>query len=81
MVQRLQGEGQKMKCIHCKADMKQGKAPLHIDKSNCHVTFDNVPAWVCRQCGESYFEEQEVNTIQDLIRTIEQKAHKLTLSA
>lgn len=61
--------------------MKQGTAPLHIDRNGCHVTIDNVPAWVCQQCGEAYFEEQEVDAIQDLIRTIDKKANKLTLSA
>ena len=70
-----------MNCIHCQSIMKEGKAPLHIDRNGCHVTIDNVPAWVCQQCGEAYFEEQEVDTIQDLIRTIEQKANKLTLRA
>jgi len=61
--------------------MKQGTAPLHIDRNGCHVTIDNVPAWVCQQCGEAYFEEQEVDAIQDLIRTIDKKANKFTLSA
>ena len=61
--------------------MKQGTAPLHIDKQGCHVTLDNIPAWVCEQCGEAYFEEREVDAIQDLIRTVEQKANKLALSA
>lgn len=70
-----------MKCIHCQAPMKLGTAPLHIDRQGCHVTFDNVRAWVCEQCGEAYFEEQEVDAIQDLIQTVEQKANKLTLSA
>lgn len=70
-----------MKCIHCQAVMKHGTAPLHIDRNGCHVTIDNVPAWVCQQCGEAYFEEQEVDTIQDLIRMVERKANKLTLSA
>ena len=70
-----------MKCIHCQAIKKQGSAPLHIDRQGCHVTLDNIPAWVCEQCGEAYFEEREVDAIQDLIRTVEQKAHKLALSA
>ncbi len=69
-----------MKCIHCQGVMKKGTAPLHIDREGCHVTLDNVPAWVCQQCGEVYFEEQEVDTIQDLIKTLEQKAHQLALS-
>ena len=70
-----------MKCIHCQAIMKQGTAPLHFDKQGCHVTLDNIPAWVCEQCGEAYFEERQVDAIQDLIRTVEQKANKLALSA
>jgi len=70
-----------MKCIHCQAIMKQGSAPLHIDRQGCHVTLDDIPAWVCEQCGEAYFEEREVDAIQDLIRTVEQKANKLALSA
>lgn len=69
-----------MKCIHCQGVMKKGTAPLHIDREDCHVTFDNVPAWVCQQCGEVYFEEKEVETIQELIKTLEKKAHKLALS-
>jgi uncharacterized protein with PIN domain len=38
---------------------------------------DAVPAWVCEQCGEAYFEEKEVDTIQDLVRSIEAKAEAL----
>lgn len=70
-----------MNCVYCQAVMKRGTAPLHIDRNGCHVTIDNVPAWVCQQCGEAYFEEQEVDAIQDLIRTVEQKANKFSLSA
>lgn len=69
-----------MKCIHCQGVMKKGTAPLHIDREDCHVTFDNIPAWVCQQCGEIYFEEKEVETIQELIETLEKKAHQLALS-
>jgi uncharacterized protein with PIN domain len=39
---------------------------------------DRVPAWVCEQCGEAYFEEKEVDTIQELIHSVEQKAEELT---
>ncbi|MFH2047801.1 MAG: YgiT-type zinc finger protein [Pseudomonadota bacterium] len=32
-----------------------GTAPLNIDRKECHVTLDNIPAWICGQCGEAYF--------------------------
>jgi YgiT-type zinc finger domain-containing protein len=61
--------------------MKKGTTPFHVDRKGCHLTLDSVPAWVCTQCGEPYFEENEVNAIQELIRSIEQKTQSLALTA
>jgi YgiT-type zinc finger domain-containing protein len=61
--------------------MKKGSAPLHIDRKSCHLTLDNVPAWICSQCGEAYFEEKEVSAVQDLIMAIDQKTQPLASTA
>lgn len=53
--------------------MKKGTAPFHVDRNGCHLLLDAIPAWVCEQCGESYFEEKEVDAIQNLVRSIEEK--------
>jgi len=42
---------------------------------------DNVPAWVCEQCGEAMFDEKEVETIQDLVKLLEDKSQALQRSA
>ena len=68
-----------MKCIHCQGEMKRGSSPVHVDRKGCHVLVDNVSAWICQQCGEAYFEEKEVDAIQDLILSVEQKAEALEL--
>lgn len=70
-----------MKCMFCKGEMKKGETPVHIDRKGCHVTLDSVPAWVCSQCGESYFEEAEVDAIQDLIKSVEEKTTAIALAA
>ncbi len=70
-----------MKCIHCQGQMKRGTTPFHIDRKGCHLVLDNVPAWVCQQCGETYFEEKEVDAIQDLIMSVEKKAQVLAMTA
>jgi YgiT-type zinc finger domain-containing protein len=57
--------------------MKSGNTPFHIDRKGCHVTLDKVPAWVCKQCGEAYFEEKEVKAIQALVEALEEKAEAL----
>lgn len=66
-----------MKCIHCQGQMKRGTTPFHIDRKGCYLVLDNVPAWVCQQCGETYFEKKEVDAIQDLIMSVEEKAQVL----
>jgi len=70
-----------MKCIRCQGEMAKGKAPFHIDRESCHLMLDGVPAWVCQQCGETYFEEKEVDAIQDLIRSIDDKLKALAITA
>ena len=70
-----------MKCMYCQAEMKKSTAPFHIDRKGVHVSLDEVPAWVCSQCGESYFEEQEVGFIQGLVKVVEEQAKKFAKTA
>lgn len=70
-----------MTCIHCKGKMRRGKAPFHIDRKGYHLLLDAVPAWVCTQCAEPYFEEAEVDTIQQAIRSLDKQAEKLAVPA
>ncbi|MCX7012135.1 MAG: YgiT-type zinc finger protein [Candidatus Sumerlaeota bacterium] len=69
-----------MKCIHCQGEMKRGAAPFHVDRKGCHLMLDAVPAWICGQCGEAYFKEREVDAIQDLVESLEQKSRALALA-
>ena len=70
-----------MKCIHCKGKMERGAAPFHIDRKGYHLLVDVVPAWVCAQCGEVYFEEDEVDAIQEVVRSLDKRAEKLAVPA
>jgi YgiT-type zinc finger domain-containing protein len=58
--------------------MERGTAPFHIDRKGIHLSLDHVPAWVCKQCGEPYFEESEVDSIQAIIEAVDQQAEKLS---
>jgi hypothetical protein len=41
------------------------------------LALDAVPAWVCGQCGEPFFEEREVGAIQGAIRTLDEQTRQL----
>jgi len=61
--------------------MARGNAPFHIDRKDVHLSLNNVPAWVYTQCGEVYFEETEVNAVQDIIRAVDERTAKLAHTA
>ena len=70
-----------MTCVHCRGEMAWRTAPLHVDREGCHVVLDAVPAWVCQQCGEPYFEEREVDAIQALVRSVAESARRIAATA
>ncbi len=57
-----------MECFHCKGKMAKANAPFSADRNGYHISWDSVPAWVCTQCGEALFEENEVNHIQKALQ-------------
>jgi len=57
--------------------MERKTAPFQIDRKGYHLLFDAIPAWVCTQCGEAYFEETEVNTIQEVLKKLDEEIENL----
>lgn len=57
--------------------MQRSKAPFHVDRNGYHLVLDTVPARVCDQCGEAYFEEREVNAIQAAITGLDNRLNRL----
>jgi YgiT-type zinc finger domain-containing protein len=67
-----------MECIHCKGQMKRGTAPFSFDRNGYHVSWDAVPAWVCTQCGEPFFESREVDLILNALRDLDRESAALS---
>jgi len=59
--------------------MVKGKTNYALSRRGYHLLIDEVPAWICQQCGEVYFEVGEVDAIQDLIKTLDSKIVKANL--
>ena len=71
-----------MNCVHCQGKMKRSTAPFHVDRNGYyHLVVDSVPAWVCGQCGEAYFDEREVDAIQQAIRSLDDHTRMLVIPA
>jgi len=66
-----------MKCMHCKGRMVRGTAPFGLNRNGYHVSWDAVPAWVCNQCGEPFFESREVELIQKALTELDRESAAL----
>ncbi len=60
-----------MECLYCKGKMVKGSAPFSADRNGYHISWESIPAWVCSQCGEALFEENEVNHIQKALQQVD----------
>jgi YgiT-type zinc finger domain-containing protein len=59
--------------------MIKSNAPFSVDRQGYHITWESIPAWVCAQCGEAFFEENEVNHIQKALQQVDRETTALTL--
>ncbi|MCK5718731.1 MAG: YgiT-type zinc finger protein [Thiomargarita sp.] len=66
-----------MECLYCKGDMNKGKVPFSVDRNGYHISWDSIPAWVCDQCGEPFFEESEVKYIQSALIRLDENTHEI----
>jgi len=70
-----------MECVYCKGNLIQSFAPFSVDRNGYHITWEKVPAWVCTQCGEALFEENEVDHIQKALEKIDVETKHLQLKS
>ena len=70
-----------MECFHCKGRMVKSNAPFSADRNGYHISWESIPAWVCTQCGEAFFEENEINYIQKALQKIDDETSALTSKA
>lgn len=66
-----------MECFYCKGKMKKDTTSYVVNRKGYHLVLDNVPAYVCTQCGEPYFEPQGVALVQEMICDIDKKSQAL----
>ncbi len=62
-----------MKCMMCRGEMEPRAVAYAVDRKGYHLYIEDIPAYVCSQCGERFFDEKEVVSIQEMIQIFEAK--------
>ena len=66
-----------MRCPQCKGVLEQGTTTYTDTRSGYVIVLNDVPAMVCRQCGEALLDVEAVRGIQDVLRTLDEGVTKL----
>ena len=69
-----------MECLHCKGKLVRKKVSYAVNRKGYHLVIDDVPAWVCEQCGEPLFEEETVDLVQEMLRAVDTRMERLAVT-
>lgn len=59
-----------MKCFFCKGDMERTTTKFIVDLGECVVIVKNVPAMVCKQCGEKSFDDETMERLEEIVDSV-----------
>ena len=65
-----------MRCSHCQSELKRGTATFTDSRNGYVIVLQDIPAWVCTQCGEPLFDPDAVSGIQDVLRALDERVEK-----
>lgn len=66
-----------MECLHCQGTLVRSTVNYTANRKGYHLIIDDVPAWVCEQCGEPLFDEATVNAIQKALHEVDLQLNNL----
>ena len=67
----LPNESATMECLYCRGVLERKRISYTATRKGYHLIIDEVPAWVCEQCGEPLFDEETVDAIQEVLRGVD----------
>lgn len=68
-----------MKCFMCNGELEEQKVNYVVDLKDAIIIIKGVPAKVCLQCGEQYFEDKTSENIERIVNQLKQLATEVTI--
>ena len=56
-----------MTCEVCKAPMVQEQQDYVVEVEDGELLLEDVPIWVCEQCGYSFVEDEVIEAVEDML--------------
>ncbi len=68
-----------MSCFVCKGELIEKKVNYMVDLEKTIIIIKEVPAKVCMQCGEQYFDDETAENIEKIVNQLKELATEVTI--
>lgn len=68
-----------MNCFKCKCELKEKKINYMVDLENTIIIIKGVPAKVCTNCGEQYFNNEVSENIERIVEQLKNLSAEVTV--
>ena len=68
-----------MDCFVCKGEVIEKKVNYMVDLENTIIIIKGVPAKVCTECGEQYFDDKTSENIENIVNKLKDLSTEVTI--
>lgn len=68
-----------MSCFMCKGELEKKKVSYLVDLGKTIIIIKGVPAKVCKQCGEQYFDDETSENIEKIVEQLKDLEAEVTI--
>lgn len=68
-----------MKCLKCEGELEEKKVNYFVDLENTMIIVKGVPARVCADCGEKYFDDKTAENLDKIVNEMKNLAIEVTI--
>ena len=68
-----------MNCFMCKGELKEKKVNYMVDLESTIIIIKGVPARVCNECKEQYFDDETSKNIENIVNKLKDLSTEVTI--
>ena len=68
-----------MNCFMCKGEVIEKKVNYMVDLENTIIIIKGVPAKVCNECKEQYFDDETSKNIENIVNKLKDLSTEVTI--
>ena len=68
-----------MECFICKGELEEKRVNYVVDLENTIIIIKGVPARVCKQCGEQFYDDETAKNIDTIVNKLKDLSVEVTI--